>query len=145
MTHEKSEAIDDCLGDFGFRVRYRYTATWCDVEAFEFVARFEDGHGEFNKKDYVVSPDPVRALDDAQPYITGFIKWDGCSEFDWKETHLCGPDGFRRHFALLECMYRKSQKLMGRADAPWDDVKFNGLKPEVVIWGEMPTDEQAGN
>lgn len=123
MIDVKAVSVEDCLGDYGFRVRYTYNEYRCQVEAFEIAARYSNGDRPmFNVKGWVVSlADAVESIDEAQPHISGFIKWDGCSEFEWHETHLCGPKDYRRHFALLEHMYKRAQALMANSHgAPWD-------------------------
>lgn len=60
--------------------------------------------------------------EDGEDYLSGFIKWDGCSEFDFERVHWCDPHGFRQHFRLLQHIYTKSFELMGREpDEPWDE------------------------
>jgi hypothetical protein len=44
-------------------------------------------------------------LEDAQPYLTGFIKWDGCSHFYFGDDgylHLCGLDEIEKLGVVLE-------------------------------------------
>lgn len=41
----------------------------------------------------------LKGLEDAQPYLTGFIKWDGCSHFYFGEDgylHLCGLENIEK-------------------------------------------------
>lgn len=50
-------------------------------------------------------------LEDAQPYLTGWIKWDGCSHFYFGDNgylHLCGLD-------TIEKLQKVLQKLIDRA------------------------------
>lgn len=119
MTETKT-LVTDCLGEFGFRVRFTYADHWCDVEAFRVEARETNGAPCFLRRDARSSPDWVSTIDEAQPYVTGLIKWDGCSEFDWCDNHLCGPSDYLAFFGLLEYAYRRAQSLMacGNFD-PW--------------------------
>lgn len=51
-------------------------------------------------------------LEDAQPYITGMIKWDGCSHFylgNEGYIHLCGLEN-------IEKLQKVLQKLINRAE-----------------------------
>ena len=53
----------------------------------------------------------TEGLEDAQPYLTGFIKWDGCSHFWFGEKgylHLCGLE-------TIENLQKILQKLIDRA------------------------------
>jgi hypothetical protein len=119
--------VEDMLTEnyFGIRVRFRYLPHWTDVEVYEYVGQFvnddkTDGAKFFNKKDAPSTPDPVLTLDEAEPYLTGYIKWDGCSEFDFGRPHWCGPDDYKKHFAILEAIYKRAQALMGSVEAPWN-------------------------
>lgn len=58
--------------------------------------------GDFSKKE----------LEDAQPYLTGMIKWDGCSHFYFGNEgylHLCGLNE-------IEKLQKVLQKLIKRAE-----------------------------
>lgn len=126
MSIEKTELVEDMLDDFGFRVRWRYSEYWADVEVFEYIGQeYPDGKPGakfFNRKDWKSSPDPVYSIDEAEPYLTGFIKWDGCSELDIGCPHWCGPRDYRKHFEILEALYRRAQSLMASGNFdPWDE------------------------
>ncbi len=128
--NQKVELIEDLLDtddDFGFRVRWRYSDYWADVEVFEYIAQDINNDGSrgpksFNRKNFVSSPDPVYSIDEAESYLEGYIKWDGCSELDIGCPHLCGPRAYRKHFAILEAIYKRAQELMSHGnDQPWDE------------------------
>lgn len=131
MTESKTELIEDMLANtgFGFRVRWSYLPHWADVEAFEYIGNDvnedgTDGPKFFNRKDSSYSPDAVYVMEEAEPYLTGYIKWDGCSELNIGCPHWCGPDDYRKHFRLLEALYRRAQELMKSGNwEPWDKVK----------------------
>jgi hypothetical protein len=132
MSEPKKELWEDALGDFGFRIRYLYQDHWCDVEAWEIVAiGASDADPLFQRKQSCVRPDPVETTQEAERYLMGFIKWDGCSEFKFAPDkdmefshghfHWCGPDHYRKHFALLEHLYRRAQSLMKSGNfEPWN-------------------------
>ena len=111
--------IEDIFGEFGFRLRWKITDDyWADVEVFELIASRE-GNPCFQKKDGN-GADFTESLDEAEQYLEGFVKWDGCSEFTHSHVHWCGPEGYNKHFKLLKHIYEKAMELMGR-DEPWKD------------------------
>lgn len=131
----KTALTEDVLTEpFGFRVKWLYSEYSAGVEVWEIVAR--DGVDDrplFQRKESNHEPDCVEAADEgAERYLKGFIKWDGCSEFKFApdreecmygDFHWCGPNDYRRHFALLELLYRRAQVLIvnGNND-PWDTL-----------------------
>jgi hypothetical protein len=49
-----------------------------------------------------------------EPYLTAFIKWDGCSTFNFQESlHLCGRWGYNVHCQLIQELMAFAQKEMG--------------------------------
>ncbi len=75
-SSQRQELFEDILGEFGFRVRFSYESHWTDVEAWEIVGRDENDKPllRFNGEK-------------TERYLHGYIKWDGCSEFEFD------PDG----------------------------------------------------
>lgn len=110
---KKTVTIEDVGGEFGFRLRWDVNHYCADVSAFEIVARVE-GNPQFNRKGATSWPDNVDEIGDAQPYLSGFVKWDGCSDFDFFETHFCGPRDYKTHCSLLRYIYERAHELMGR-------------------------------
>lgn len=127
---EKTILIEDC-GD-SFRVQYSYSDHWCNITAWEIVGIESSpvaGRVMFQRRGAPTSPDFVYTTDEAEKYLHGSIKWDGCSDLNfWPDddgyVHWCGPHDFRKHFQLLETIYRRAQELMPQGnDDPWDEVK----------------------
>ena len=112
MSEEKIELIEDVLGDFGFRVRWQYLPHWADVEVFEIVGRDDSGKMYFERKGAMQSMDQVETIDEAQPYLEGFIKWDGCAELNQGNPHWCGVRSFKKHADLLQYIWNKSGELL---------------------------------
>lgn len=52
---------------------------------------------------------------EAEPYLTGFVKWDGCMEVT-DGMHWCDRDHMEEDFALLRHLREAAFGLMGRAD-----------------------------
>ena len=126
MEDEKVELVEDIAHtpeQWGFTVRWRYWPHWADCEVFAYIGEEMSAPPRmfYNRKDSNYSPNPVYSIDEAEPYLTGFIKWDGCSEFDFMHPHWCGPHDYRKHFRLLEALYKRAQELMENGNwKPWD-------------------------
>lgn len=115
MADEKRTTIEDVLGDFGFRVRWSVSDVWADLAVYDITGRDGDTNLPlFNRRGYTSSPDPVESIDDAEPYLEGIVKWDGCTELNQGQPHWCGPEGYKKHIALLRYIYRRAFELMGR-------------------------------
>lgn len=123
-TDEPRVTVEDVLGEFGFRLRWRVKDYWADVEAFEVEAIFDPGG--LNRREFLErnssggewTPD----IDNAEHYLKGHVKWDGCTELDMGCPHWCGPDAYARHAALLKHIYHRAFELMGRVpDEKWPD------------------------
>lgn len=57
------------------------------------------------------NPD-LSEIQDKNPVITGFIKWDGCCEFDYG-THICGIHMAYNFLELMKEIYRFKGSLGG--------------------------------
>ena len=136
---EKRITIEDVLGEWdfrAFRVRWRVLDYWADLEVYEIVSVGDEPL--FNKKGWVSSEEQTTDIDEAEPYVTGYIKWDGCTEFDFGSHHWCGPHFYKLHIDLLTHLYRRAYELMGREP--------------FIAWGESvggrrtdDGDESSGN
>lgn len=125
--HEPTKIIkiEDILGDFGFTLRWQLLPHWADVTAYEKVAQdCETGDCLYERKGATGSGDHVCHIDEAEPYLDGYVKWDGCTELDQGQQHWCGLEDYRKHCDLLQYIYVRSQQLIERADrdlfgGPW--------------------------
>lgn len=103
---------EDVLGEFGFRLvwevdNYRAKVTAYKIAAFAGDAiQFESvsGTGEQFTAD----------LDAAEKYLTGLVKWDGCTELDMGCPHWCSPVDYVLHGELLKHIYHRAFELMQR-------------------------------
>jgi hypothetical protein len=110
------ERFDPQSNGFGWFVHYRFSEYWCDVKAYEVVLIETDGlHGKplLQRKDAMMSPEPVETFDEAEVYLDGYVKRDGCNEIGTLKPHLCDLEGIQAHCKLIEHVYRKSIELMG--------------------------------
>lgn len=53
----------------------------------------------------------------AEPFIRGSVKWDGCSNLHFGDDdgylHLCGPEGIQRMSDLLPTIFLRCGELLG--------------------------------
>ena len=121
MNDEHRITVENIQDELGFTVRWKVQDHWADVEVFE-VAAFGDDGREYLIKDWAHSGELTADIDNAEIYLEGYVKWDGCTELDQGRPHWCGPDGYKRHIALLEYIYKRAFELMGREQYyPWED------------------------
>jgi hypothetical protein len=78
----------------------------------------------YERKGRRSSEDHAYTLDEAEPYLEGYVKWDGCTELDLGSFHWCGLEGYKKHCDLLQYIYIRSQQLMSKSDTelfggPW--------------------------
>lgn len=64
---------------------------------------------------------PTTDFDEAQCFLRGSIKWDGCSNWGFVDSgcmiHFCGPEGPAEVARLFEKMYEIAGSIMG--DHEW--------------------------
>jgi hypothetical protein len=116
MNEGPKETIDrDIIGVWGFVVVWSVESQWANLKAYKITARPDDGRPLFAKKNWESLPnDETEHLDDAEIYLEGFVKWDGCSELNQGQPHWCGPDDYKKHMAILKWIYHRAFELMGR-------------------------------
>lgn len=98
MSDEKKNLTEEFVcGDTFFRAEWSYSSHWADLSV------WMDG------------------IEDER-YLYGHIEWSGCSELKFGHLHWCGPVHYKRHFALLERLYRRSRELLeAGSEYGWDD------------------------
>lgn len=66
-------------------------------------------------RDYTSSSDGTDDTDKAERLYVGYIKWDGCSDYDSPDSeglqHACGNPG-RKIKAIWDTLYSKAAELM---------------------------------
>lgn len=78
-------------------------------EVYQIQGVCEDGQVLWIKKGAVSLPDPVESIDDAEIFLHGSIKWDGCSNWHFDEQdrimiHGCSVDDMTNVGVLFERM-----------------------------------------
>lgn len=121
---EQKELFEDILGDFGFRIRWRYQSHWADVDVWQIAGRDIEGVPLFERNGATDGMGMVQEIEAAEMYLTGFIKWDGCAELDQGNHHWCGIHDFKKHADLLQWLWiRSGQLLEGRDVMVYPDWK----------------------
>lgn len=79
---------------------------WVDFEIFEVIGH--DGTHEnpgpkfFNKRDSRTSPNPAYSYDDAEVIAEGFVKFDGCTQFNMGHVHVDSREQLEMLFKAIE-------------------------------------------
>lgn len=133
MSKERSQSIDRLTTIDGNEDDVRFIIVWCADNHWADFKVYRAEEGRFTGKDKTLTPffqpldivpgqswDMTPDIDKANPYLEGFIKWDGCSEMQFSD-HLCGATGFYHHMAVLEFIYKRAAFVMGRdtLNEPW--------------------------
>lgn len=115
----KQVIVEPLPGALWFTARWSFDEYWTDVEVFEYV--FKDGVVPMYERKDSGGPmvNPTSQLDEAEVYLQGYVKWDGCTELNQGLPHWCGVDGYRNHVEILKYVYQRSFVLMGREHEPW--------------------------
>lgn len=63
-------------------------------------------------------PDTVDSLEEAEPYLTGEVRWDGCSNWHFDEQdrlalHACNRDGLTRLGEVMARCWDWAAELLG--------------------------------
>lgn len=134
---DRQTITEDIFGTFGFRLVWTYAEHWCDVKVYEVETRGNDGAPGFHRRDAPCSPDPVPDIADADTYLEGYVKWDGCAELNQGCPHWCGPADFVKHCELLRYIYTRANELMGRnppEDGTWEEaIKDHATRTSLVM------------
>jgi hypothetical protein len=86
MNHQKY------FKDLQFYVVATPHSHYVDYAIYDIEGEYSDETPLFHKKGSITSPDPVEEIENAEPYLHGSVKWDGCS--DW---HFDAQEGVMLH------------------------------------------------
>ena len=65
---------------FGFIVYWEYEDFRASFKAYQVVGRYLDNKPMFFEKDFESSDQTVDDTEEAEIYLSGTVKWDGCSQ-----------------------------------------------------------------
>jgi hypothetical protein len=114
------------IGDFGYcavvscnEPKEGDTPYWIDFEVYEIVGvemHPVEGRLLFDCETPSGCSGTTHILDDADEFITGFIKWDGCSEWDLGNHHFCSVKQAASVGPLLRRLYEIAAQWMPSND-----------------------------
>lgn len=115
------------LDDIGFTVAWQLDSDHrCDFTAYEIICPYIEGQQErsWHAKGYTSSSDCVESIDLAQPFVHGYVRWDGCSNWHFDEQdsimlHFCSKDEAGNIGRLLERLY----EIAAKAIPAWDGLE----------------------
>lgn len=107
------------IGDgFGITVRYEPHEAHVDFFAYEVLGVSESGQKWYWRKGAEDSSDNTDSIADAEHYVKGSVKWDGCSHLNFGDEgylHLCGRADFDKLTEALPVIYERCGALMAAA------------------------------
>jgi hypothetical protein len=95
--------------------------SWVDFELFEVhgVPLPDEKPAEYQRRGSDMGPDLTRDLDEAESTAQGFVKWDGCTQFEVSAVHVDSKDQLDRLLAAIaEARRRCALAMGGNYDSP---------------------------
>jgi hypothetical protein len=116
-------SCEDILGEFGFRIVWGVQHHWANFIVYATVS-CQNSQPRFDIADSPISGGNYNTpdLDEAEVYMQGHIKWDGCSDVDFGSHHWCGPDFWAKHILLMQHLFSQAFVLMRRDAADEGNV-----------------------
>lgn len=106
----------------GFRLVWWAKEHVANVTVYRVLSVDGDGEPMFWRLGSPHNGNPTRLHREAEEYLSGFVKWDGCTELNQGRPHWCGPEEYKAHAGLLKHIYHTAHQLMGREpETPWDE------------------------
>lgn len=105
----KTGAIHD-LRDLGYVVRFEWkdesNVYWVDFELYDNL-EYGEGPIVFQRRGAPARPDPVSSIEEAQVLVSGNVKWDGCSNWNFVDDcfHFCDGEAIVRFGKALREVY----------------------------------------
>lgn len=116
---DKEILIEQIGDDFGVTVRYKigkYGSATIDFFAAEVIGRSDDGTKYYSRKGAQSSEDDTDNFEEAARYVSGSVKWDGCSHYYFGDEdgylHLHGTDDLETLHRTLGTIYERCGALM---------------------------------
>ena len=128
----EKETLVETYKDMQLTVKYEFSPTWTDFEAFQIIYTDDNGTHGYERKGATSSGDEVENISEAQPYIRGVVKWDGCSHYYFGDEegylHLCGKYDIKHITEAIRKIYERSGELMTSRDETEFNCKANHNK-----------------
>lgn len=115
------------LGGFGFTIAWEVHEHKVSFRAYAIIAdSMTDEHGQvdprplYHRRGAEDGMDMTFEMSEADVYMAGNVKWDGCSEVTFGEDedglHLCGRGCWSDHVRLVAHIWHRAGELMQRVE-----------------------------
>lgn len=103
---DKPEAWIRHFFDLSFTVVAVPHSHWVEYTIYDIELVGNDGRPLWHKAGAPCSPCPVKTLEEAEPYLHGTVKWDGCSNWHFDEQervmlHCCSREELLRFSEVM--------------------------------------------
>lgn len=103
--------------DIGFTVVAEPHYFHVEYLIYEIEGDSVDGNPLYHRKGSDSFPDSVDTIEESEPYLTGEVKWDGCSnwEFDEQERsmlHFCSRENLQSISEIMVACYDWTKELL---------------------------------
>lgn len=80
---------------------------WLNFTVYEIPSHEMPGNiPSYNKKGYTGAGEYVEKIEDAEVFIQGFLKWDGCTEWEFIDaSHFCGWKSAHVLSRIIDALY----------------------------------------
>lgn len=105
---------DNSLPNFTILFNYTEGSAHVDFKVYEIIGTNSSGN-LYQRKDSSYSPDIVESTEEAETYLEGSVKWDGCSNinfFDNGYAHFCGMNEALRVGLVLQHIYMRCAEIL---------------------------------
>lgn len=112
---QRGVIIEQVGDDFGVTVQYAVKGYSVDFTAFDVLGVADDGTQFYELKGATSSNDDTDNIADAQPLVTGSVKWDGCSHYYFGDAgyiHAHGRADIQKLTDALVVIYERCGSLM---------------------------------
>lgn len=105
MTEEGEMPYAASVENYEYHADFKVYRVWQVLEPW-------DGVG-FQRKGSDIEPDFVQLVEEAEVFLSGFVKWDGCSNWDFGEgsIHFCDVDSAAEIGELFRKLYAWAKEL----------------------------------
>ncbi len=121
MSGDKKRTGEVVNDDMGVTIRWEASDTWMDFMA-KCHTRQDDGSVIYYADEEVLCNMPTEDFDKANRLVGGFIKWDGCGEWDFGteegegRIHFCGASHIRQLTWSIEQVFALAKQHMPSFD-----------------------------
>lgn len=125
MTMPKEECIKRFVGNFpevDFTIVANVYEYRVEFQVYDMEGVAADGSPLWHRAGSGTHPDPVGTLEEAEVYLHGQVKWDGCSDWHFDEQdrvmlHACDKHGLERFGKVLAMCWDLASKELTTFDA----------------------------